>query len=161
MPCSLFCLCNSNAQHQSRGESCWQRPPFINISTSHHFLSPLFLPWEKKKLLCFAPKFSKRVHFPAVPNEVPLEHTTVAHHLLVMKELWNLTLPIFTGKSTERSQSMPSVQCPQQQSHAAQSPPCWQQGQSCSTQLLAKLFNSLLWTGSKSQGYSKHVIVSI
>lgn len=53
--CSV-CVSHSNAQHQSRGESCWQRPPFMNISSSHHFLSPLFLPWET------------RSSFPLLPN---------------------------------------------------------------------------------------------
>lgn len=118
--CSV-CVSHSNAQHQSRGESCWQRPPFMNISSSHHFLSPLFLPWETRSFSALLPNSQKEyvsqqclMKFPWSTAELPITFCW-------WKSYETSLLPIFTGKSTERSQSMPSL-CTMSSAAATNSP---------------------------------------
>lgn len=148
--CSV-CVSHSNAQHQSRGESCWQRPPFINISSSHHFHSLFFLLWETSSLFPLLPSSPKKYvsHQCLTKSHLPFGAHCSSHHLLVsktVKKLWSLILPLFTGQSIRRSQSVPSARpCHilQQESHTAQTPPCWQQVHSSSTDhSLAKAIQS-------------------
>lgn len=64
MPCNSFtaacsvCVSHSNAQHQSRGERCWRRPPFIAFlhPTTFSALSPL----GNKQPFGFHPTFSHK-----------------------------------------------------------------------------------------------------
>lgn len=154
--CSV-CVNRSNAQHQSRGESCWQRPPFMNISSSHHFRRLFFLPWETRSV------------FALLPNS-PKEYVSQQR---LMKSLWSTSrFPInfWWWKSYETS-SFQYSQGRAQRGHWASPLHNVLSGSHIQPNLLLtdsrdsravhnpqpKLFNTLLWTGPKTWAYSKHI----